>query len=148
MTDNGSIFLSEVSRLHTVIEGWTTGRLPETDEAFAGFADALDPQFVLINPEGSIERRDHVVTRFRQRHGARGAHAFRITIAEARLRFVLADHALVNYEEHWHRGDDPAGTILASAWLRHTKRAPGGVGWLHLHETWLTPPPMKRPGPT
>ena len=29
MTDNGSIFVSEVSRLHTVIEGWTTGRLPE-----------------------------------------------------------------------------------------------------------------------
>ena len=61
MTTGERLFVGEVVRLHEVIEGWTTGRLPETDAAFAGFADALGPDFIIINPEGSIETREHVV---------------------------------------------------------------------------------------
>ena len=140
MTTGERLFVGEVVRLHEVIEGWTTGRLPETDAAFAGFADALGPDFIIINPEGSIETREHVVPRFRERYGARGA-SFRIVIDDAALRLMHGEHALVTYQEIWRRGDDPAGTILSSAWLRRDDTAPGGVSWLHLHETWLTPPP-------
>ena len=137
---NGS-FVREISRLHQVIEGWTTGELPETEEAFDGFAAALEPSFVIINPGGSMERRDYVVDRFRQRYGARGGVGFGIAIAEANVRQTVGDHALVTYHEIWTKEASPAGTILASAWLRGNERTPGGIGWLHLHETWLTPPP-------
>ena len=136
----GPLFVGEVVRLHEVIEAWTTGRLPETYAAFAGFADALGPDFLIINPQGSAEPRGHVVPRFRERHGARGP-SFRITIDNAALRLTQGDHALVTYQEIWSLGEEPAGTILSSAWLRREDTAPGGVLWLHLHETWLTPPP-------
>ncbi len=133
-------FVPEVVRLHETIEGWTTGRLPETDAAFAGFADALGPDFFIVNPEGATETREHVVTRFRQRHGKRGAD-FRIMVDDAKLRFVHGDLALVTYQEFWRRDGGPAGTILSSAWLQRDEAAPGAVLWLHLHETWLVPPP-------
>ena len=134
-------FTKEVIRLHEVIEGWTTGRLPETDAAFAGFADALGSEFQIINPEGVMETRQHVVSRFRQRHGARGP-SFTISIGDAKCRLFEAEFGLVSYQEIWRRGEEPAGTILSSAWLRTDAVAPGGVLWLYLHETWLVPPPQ------
>ncbi len=138
MTD---VFVREVVRLHQVIEGWTTGQVLETADAFAGFADALEPDFVIINPDGQTETRDSVVGRFRQRHGARSGVGFQIGIAEATLRQTVDHHGLVTYHEIWTKHGGPAGTILASAWLHLNDGTPGGVGWLHLHETWLTPPP-------
>ncbi|MEQ8248725.1 MAG: hypothetical protein RID42_13700 [Alphaproteobacteria bacterium] len=132
--------VGEVHRLHRVIADWTTGTIPDTDDGFAGFADAFAPTFEIVNPNGAREAATDVVPRFRLRHGERGGRDFSIRITHEDVRPLSDDTALTVYQEHWFHGASEQSVILASAVLRLDKVRPGGVAWLHLHETWLRAP--------
>ena len=135
-----SPYAAEVRRLHEVIAGWTTGALTNSDEVFAGFARALAPGFVIVNPEGIAEDRDTVVPRFRGLYGKRAGRDFRIEIHESVVHRVSDGLALVTYHEHWFESAAEGSVIIATALLEPNPDAPGALAWRHLHETWLRPP--------
>lgn len=138
--DVAAACLREVHRLHRVIVDWTTGAVPDDDRSFAPFADAFAPSFLIVNPEGVVETGASVVSRFRKRHGERAALDFAIRITDEDVRRVTGQQALIIYQEHWLHGTTEQSVILASALLEVDAARPGGVAWLHLHETWLKPP--------
>ncbi len=135
-----AVCVQEVQRLHRVIVDWTTGAVPDTDENFTPFAEAFAPTFAIVNPSGEIEGVDGVLARFRERHGERAGRQFAIRITDEAVRDLAGDTALVVYQEHWFHGAQEQSVILASALLRADPNRPGGIAWLHLHETWLRPP--------
>lgn len=138
--DVAAVCLREVHRLHRAIVDWTTGAVPDDDRSFAPFAEAFAPTFLIINPEGAAESVSSVVSRFRKRHGERAALDFGIRITDEDVRLVTGKQALIVYQEHWLHGTVEQSVILASALLEVDAARPGGVAWLHLHETWLRPP--------
>lgn len=119
--------------MHEAIAAWFTG-----GGALAPFAEALAPSFRIVSPDGTTRDREAIVASMRV---ARGAHAgeeppFVIEVRAVEHREAVADRHLVTYEEHQRRaGEWEART--ASAWLREDAAAPGGLTWVHLHETWL-----------
>ncbi len=132
--------VGEVHRLHRAIADWTTGVAPNTDDGFAAFSGAFAATFEIVNPNGAREAVADVVPRFRQRHGERGGREFSIRITNEDVRPLSDDTALIVYQEHWFHGSIEQSVILASAVLKCDPARPGGIAWLHLHETWLRAP--------
>ncbi|MEM1313872.1 MAG: hypothetical protein AAGI51_04910, partial [Pseudomonadota bacterium] len=62
--------------------------------------------------------------------------AFEIWVERAACRHVIGDVAVVTYEE-WHRLEGETSARLSTVLHRDAPSAPGGVQWLHVHETWL-----------
>lgn len=129
---------AEAARLHVFLEDWLVAALPRTAEAFGAFADAIAEPFVVIGPSGGVTARAALLTEFEAIHGAVAADrgAFRIWIERYETRRVEGGLLLATYEE-WHRRRDETSARLATVLYRARPEAPGGVEWLHVHETWL-----------
>ena len=129
---------AEAIRLHDFLQDWLTGDLPRTPEAFAAFADALGPGLIVVSPNGSVSERAAILAEFEAIHGAVAADrgAFRIWIENVRILRTEGDLALALYEE-WHRRREETSARLSTVLFRARPGAPGGVEWLHVHETWL-----------
>ncbi|MCX8230298.1 MAG: hypothetical protein OTJ45_00575 [Alphaproteobacteria bacterium] len=140
MSDVGTACVEEIHRLHRAISDWTTGAIPNTEESFAAFAESFGPEFIIINPNGESEAAATVVPRFRERYCERGGLGFSIRITDEDVRDISGDRALVVYQEHWLHGPEEQSVILSSALMQADLRRPGGIAWLHLHETWLRAP--------
>jgi hypothetical protein len=123
----------EPRRMHEAIEAWFT----EGDD-LAPFADALAEEFRIVSPDGTTRDRAAIVESMRE---ADGVHAgedppFVVEVRNVEHPESVADRHLVTYEEHQRvEGEWEART--SSAWLREDAEAPGGLVWVHLHETWL-----------
>ncbi|MEM8995687.1 MAG: DUF4440 domain-containing protein [Acidobacteriota bacterium] len=126
----------EVEGLHQFFHDWFVGDLPDTDEAYARFTDALDPDFMIISPSGAVSRRDALLESLRGAHASGKERGVKIWIRGFQMRFEKDDVAIVNYEEWQEIGNRRTGRV-SSALLQRDEAAPGGVRWLHLHETWL-----------
>ena len=126
----------EVVELHVFLEQWFTGRLPDTDEAFARFESALAPRFTLVDPAGELLDRATVVGAVRGGHGRSAGEEFTIRIEKATVRHRSTAACLVTYEE-WHDTATTSRGRLSSVLFVHRSGAPNDLEWLHLHETWL-----------
>ncbi|MFI6790501.1 DUF4440 domain-containing protein [Nonomuraea sp. NPDC050383] len=114
---------AEVARHHQLIERWLAGTVPR--DAFAGFAGAHAPAFTLAAPDGRLLSRAEVLAEVEAGYG-------RVPGARIEIRHVTvvaASGALVvaAYEE-WQGGAGRRSTAVF-------ERRPGGLSWLHLHET-------------
>ncbi len=125
----------EVVALHVMIEAWLTGRLPNTDEAFARFSDAMAQDFEIISPTGRRSDRDTIIASFRAAHGAR-AEDFSVAVRNVRTRLLQPELALLTYEE-WQFFERGETARFSSVLFRDDPDKPGGVAWVHLQETWL-----------
>lgn len=139
-----ALYTREVEALHRFFQDWFNGELPNTDEAFARFADALDTDFFIVPPSGHLADRPRLLELLRPGHGRyEGDYRGRVWVENVKIRRLEENLAVVTYEE-WQKTvnasgvtlDDPRGR-LSSALLRLDPEAPGGVRWLHVHETWL-----------
>lgn len=128
----------EIEELHAFFEGWFEGTLPDDETTFARVADALAEDFELISPDGLRRDRNAILASIRDGYGSHAGEGrqFRIEIHDVRPRLVVADAALLTYEE-WQTSDGSENRRLSSAWFRGTDEAPFGVRWVHLHETAL-----------
>lgn len=132
----------EIHDLHTFLEQWSVGELPDTDEAYARFSDALAPDFSLIDTDGSVVPRDALVT------GLRGAHkrwpgGGSIGIGEVQQVMVQGDVAVFTYVEHhdFDAGEGRKMSMRRSTVTFHDDAdGPNGVRWKHLQETWIKAP--------
>ena len=128
------MLIDEVKNLHKFIQGWLTGSVPKTEEAFSRFRDALDADFVIVDPTGVAEHRDEMVKSFWSAHGVR-EKTFAIKIRNFNHRLTFGDFALVTYEE-WQFGETTTGRV--SSVLFRILEKENKVRWVHLHETWIS----------
>ncbi|MEM9049232.1 MAG: hypothetical protein AAGC92_10970 [Pseudomonadota bacterium] len=136
--DVAARYVAETHRLHVVLEEWLVGATPKTEAAFQPFAAALAPELVVISPSGSQTAHADLLAEFFDIHGALAADRdiFRIWVENASAREVAPGLGLATYEE-WHQRGAEVSARLTSVLMREDPRAPGGVVWLHVHETWL-----------
>ncbi|MEM6439207.1 MAG: hypothetical protein AAF763_05860 [Pseudomonadota bacterium] len=128
--------IEEAHDLHRFLQAWLTGDWPR--DGFARFADAMAPELQVISPLGATTEREALLTEFESLHGELAAKkdAFEIWVERAVCRHVLGDVAVVTYEE-WHKLEGETSARLSTVLYRDAPEAPGGVSWLHVHETWL-----------
>ncbi|MEL7045800.1 MAG: hypothetical protein AAGL66_12375, partial [Pseudomonadota bacterium] len=88
----------EVIALHEVIEGWLAGRIPNTDEAYARFSEAMAQDFEIVSPTGVLSDRSTIVSSLRGAHGSRQA-SFSIAVRNIKTRLLRPPLALLTYEE-------------------------------------------------
>jgi hypothetical protein len=127
----------EVLALHKFLEGWYAGRAAADDATFARCADALAPEFRLINPDGELTERDDLLARIRGAHAQYHDTYFHIRIEEVEQRDLADGLCHVTYQE-WQETDGFWTARWTTALMRACDDAPGGVQWLHVHETWIT----------
>jgi hypothetical protein len=60
----------EIIELHEFFAQWFGGSLPDTDAAFARFADTMATEFVIIAPTGTLLGRAELLPRLRAAHGS------------------------------------------------------------------------------
>ncbi len=126
----------EIEQLHAFFEGWFRGSLPATPQAFARFADVLDRDFVITTPDGARFERDPLLERLRSAHGGRG-ESLRIWVQDVRVLERDGDEWVVEYEEWQQEGESAPKGRRSVARFRAEDRAPQGLVWLSVHETWL-----------
>lgn len=126
----------EVEALHRFFEGWFVGTLERSDEAFAELPAALEEGFAIIGPSGRMVERELLLTELRRAHGAWQPLGGRIWIENFQLRQSVDSLYVVTYEERQQQGGSETSRV-STALLRDSPNAPRGLGWLHVHETWL-----------
>lgn len=126
--------LAEASDFHDFLQDWLTGEWPR--DGFARMSDAMDEGLEVISPLGTTTARAPLLEEFEGLHGQLSGKPFRIWVENARCRAVIGDVAVVIYEE-WHELDGETSARLTTALYQDAPAAPGGVRWLHVHETWL-----------
>lgn len=143
----------EVVELHQFFEDWFLAKLDDTDAAFDRFSSAMADSFQIVPPSGFMSDIDRLNVRLRSAHGAwtgpDGNGTGWIWVSAVNTRPVAGhdDLCLVTYEE-WQEREGVARGRQSTALMQRDESAPGGVLWLHVHETWLPPdrPAEARPG--
>ncbi len=126
----------EVIELHQFFEDWNQGKLAKTEDQFRRFSGAVAKDFEIISPGGGSMSTTEILGRVREGHGSSRGTDFRIWIESYRSRPIGDGILLVTYEEWQSQGGKDIGRI-STAVFRRESRAPNGVVWLHVHETWL-----------
>lgn len=130
--------IAEVEALHAFFEAWFVGQVGDDDASFARLGHSLAEDFTMITPDGAAIGRAQVLEGLRAMHGAHagGTPPFRIEIRQARARPLGAHACLVTYEE-WQTLEGAGNRRASTAVLARRAKAPDGLSWLHVHETWL-----------
>lgn len=132
MTEIGTRAIAEVVRMHDAIEGWVTGRIPET-RFEEDIAAPLSAEFRIIEPKGRIVLRDALLKGLFEFRGRNPR--FRIVIEEAEVVVLRDGFVLVSYIER----QTGAARAAATNARRSTCLLDVGerVNHLFLHETWI-----------
>ena len=123
----------EIERLHEFISGWYRGEYA-LDAFEAGFADALHPQFVNIQPSGAILAKAELTGPIRDAHGRNPD--FRITIEEPQVVVEYPGVVVATYIElqQGARNSAPVNRRRSTVTF---ETGPGRLVWRHLQETGL-----------
>lgn len=125
----------EIVRLHRFFVEWFTGRLPQTEAAFAAFADSMASGFAIVGPDGRLTELPALEQSLYNHHGHHDPQSFEIEIKNVVLRRAFGRWAIVTYEEWQQIGEQRTGrlsTVVIEEELQN-----GRLEWLHVHETWL-----------
>ncbi len=138
---------TEIESLHQFFVEWFQGksvhdRGDDHGDIERQLGNRLRPGFVLIQPSGRLFNRAELLTMIANSHGSNPD--FRIEIRNLQICDRSSSDAmswvLVTYEE-WQRNaknSKPADNARISSALLYTDSgAPEGIGWQHVHETWL-----------
>jgi len=121
----------EVRALHEAFVELFTGRSRD----YARCAAVLAPDFWMISPDGLRLGRDRVL---RGIAAAAAPADFRISIHAIETVAEFPDSVLLHYIEEQYRHSRTTRR-RSSALLTADTRAPQGVVWRFLHETWMGP---------
>ena len=135
-TDVSTACQTEIHELHTFFVEWFTGRLPQTEEAFARLTRVLDTGMTLISPAGQVLTQPQLVAWIWEAHNSRADIPFRIWIEKFQVHRSQDGVILATYEE-WQAIDGAITCRLSSALFAGASQAPNGLSWLHVHETWI-----------
>jgi hypothetical protein len=124
----------EIEELHQFFQDWFNGALPESEAAFARFADVMDPAFEMVAPDGRVTTLPLLLPALRQRYNA--WENGRIHIKNVRLHWQKGAVLLATYEE-WQAVDGVENGRFSSVLFQLQPDLANGLLWLHVHETWL-----------
>ena len=120
---------AEVHALHEIFVALFTGR--STD--YARCEAALAPDFRMISPEGLHLERDQVLKNIAT---AVAPPDFCICVKDLQTIAQFPDSVLLRYTEEQYRNSKTTRR-LSTALFTADIRAPQGVMWRYLHETWM-----------
>jgi hypothetical protein len=129
MTPLAANAVREIESLHAAFVDLFTGRSRGIERC----ADALAPAFSMVTPDGVRLDRAAVLAGL---EAATAPSDFRISISSIRVLWEAGDSVLLQYIEEQYR-DRKTTRRLSTALLTAEARAPCGVVWRHLHETWM-----------
>lgn len=130
---------AEIQAVHAFFVDWFTGTIRRDETEFdAALTSRFAPDLVLIPPRGVTLEGDALLDGIRQAYDSNSD--FRIAIRNVRIHRVMGEHTLATYEE-WQRNakasSPPNNGRVATVLFSRDANAPGGLRWLHVHETWL-----------
>jgi hypothetical protein len=119
---------SEVIRLHRFFDEWYAGM---DGMSIDEFADAMDPSFTIVTPEGHVLDRRAIVSAVEDGFGKGD-----VAIVVENFHVVTAgDVSVCRYDEvQTHTGERTRR--VSTAVMMADTRTPGGYRWIGVHETW------------
>jgi len=134
----------EIIELHEFFEDWFRGDCKNTDNVFEKrLMSRMDIDFYIVLPSGDCFYGEQFWPEMRKAHGTNPD--FKISLRNFVRKLQIGRKTVVaNYEE-WQKdaaNSKPAnnGRVSTAVFVSDSK-APNGVKWVHVHETWL---PKKR----
>ncbi|MEA1897732.1 MAG: hypothetical protein U9N53_08735 [Bacteroidota bacterium] len=124
----------EIEALHRFIEAWMNASIEKTDTIFERFSNALDPDFIIIDPNGESKTKKEITESFWNAYGIR-PKSFRISIKNFNPRIASNNYFMATYEE-WQSGEKESGRLSTIVFKMSTLN--NAISWFHLHETWIT----------
>ncbi len=120
---------AEIPRLHVAFEQWydKDGSAPD----FGEISKALTRKFQMVLPSGQVKGRKDTLAMIR---GSKGARLVRISVEVQSVTPIGLNEALAVYLERQLEGGEER-VIVSTALFRRAPEAPGGVEWVHVHET-------------
>jgi hypothetical protein len=126
--------IREVVELHHFFSRWL--RTPGQERLdITRLAGVLDPAFRLVAPDGGVRERQPLIDWIGGVRGSRGAD-FRIDVSDFVAIWQSPEAILLEYVETQYI-DGKTTKRLSTALFCRAPKAPCGVVWRHLQETWL-----------
>lgn len=119
---------AEVIRLHRFFDAWYEGKDGLRIEEFA---DAMDPLFTIVTPDGRVLGREAIIAAVQAAFGSGG-----VGISVENFAVVERDGYVVCRYDEVHETDGGTTTRLSTAVMEPHGEAPGGYRWVAVHETW------------
>lgn len=135
MSDLQSLAKAEVVARHDFFVDWYTGKADDQD--MEDCAHSFAPDFRMIWPDGAEHERDSVLELLRGMRGSKN-DGYAIEVAMRYATQYNPDLVLITFDEHQWTADGK-NLRRATALFSPDDRAPGGVVWRHLHQTWISP---------
>ncbi|MEE2941741.1 MAG: DUF4440 domain-containing protein [Planctomycetota bacterium] len=120
---------AEIAELHDRFARWFNDR---DEAAIAGIEGALAPGFVMVTPSGRLQERDELMLALRASGGRR---PIELATRVLRVEALGAGRSMAVYEET-QREKGQTRIIVSTALFEQASGSPGGVRWLHVHETF------------
>ena len=129
MTQLGIAATREIKELHSVFVDLFCGRSCDLRRCAAAFS----PHFEMITPDCKNHDRVGVLLAIER---AKAPSDFNIEISHIRSLWEGQNSVLIQYVEQQYR-DGKTSRRLSTAFFEAEAKAPCGVVWRHLHETWM-----------
>jgi len=125
----------EVIELHEFFKQWFKAEIENNDEVYSRLEKALNKDFLLISPDGSVSTRDKLLVQLKTGYSSHkdATIAYELWVQNIQLRLLEGNLCLVTYEE-WGKVHGKINARLSSALFRKKIEAPNGVEWVHVHE--------------
>lgn len=131
----------EIRSLHRFFESWFNAGIPDDKETFSRLEKALSPEFKMVTPAGKKMGRSSLLTNLRSMNGfyLQEDKPSAIWIKNISIEWATDTHCLSSYEEWQGNKDRNEGKgRISSALFEKDDKAPNGVRWIYLHETWIS----------
>lgn len=122
---------AEIPRLHGAFEAWYDKDRSPPD--FKDISGALTRSFQMVSPSGRLMGRKQTLALIR---GAKESRLVQISVEVQSVRPIGLNEALAIYLER-QREAGVERVLVSTALFRRAPEAPGGVEWVHVHETLL-----------
>lgn len=129
MTPLAAAAAREIAELHGVFVELFCGRSHD----FGRCAAAFSARFEMVTPDGKNHDRAGVLLALER---AKAPADFRIEISNIRSIWEDQKSVLIQYVEQQYR-DGKTSRRRSTALFEAEAKAPSGVVWRHLHETWM-----------
>jgi hypothetical protein len=129
MTPLGAAAAREIKELHAVFVELFCGRSRDFSRCVAAFS----PHFEMVTPDGKNHDHTGVLLALER---AKAPADFSIEISKIRSLWEDQKSVLIQYVEQQYR-DGNTSRRRSTALFEAEAKAPCGVVWRHLHETWM-----------
>lgn len=130
--------VEEIVELHNFFEAWFRGELPRTPGTFERYRRVMADDFQMVTPSGRRLGGERLASSMWEAHGqcSEMEPPFTIQIENPEVRWVSRDVCVATYDEA-QRVEGELKVRTSTVLFQRDDRAPNGLVWYQLHETWL-----------